>query len=119
MKNEEITFKDLSKTQLNTLKEIYIDHRVESMSLLDLKKFAREVLEIQVNGTVGNEEEKEVWEEVKAYFNENFEEKLKEIIKVQETQETTLSPEDEEFKKRLEVLEKRKNEENQAIEDMW
>ncbi len=119
MKNEEVSFKDLSKAQLSALKEIYIGDRVDSMSVDDLKKFAREVLELQVSGTVGNEEEREVWKEMKDYFDEKFEEAIKGVIKTKGAEDTSISPEEKEFQKRLETLEQRKNEKNQTSEDMW
>ena len=73
MNKEEITFKDLNKHQLEVLKETYIKSRLEMMNESDLRKFVKEVLELQVNGTVGNEEEKEIWKEMKEYFKGDFE----------------------------------------------
>ncbi len=119
MKNEEISFKDLSKAQLDALKDCYIDSRVESMTEIDLRKFVREVLELQVRGTVGNEEERETWKEMKEHFDDKFEEKIKEVIKMNESLEVIINPEEEEFKKRLELLEARKNETSKSNEDMW
>ena len=81
MKDEAISFKDLTKAQLDALKDLYIDSRVGSMSEIELRKFVKEVLELQVRGTVGNQEEKEVWKEMKEHFEENFEEKIKAVIK--------------------------------------
>jgi len=118
LKNEEISFKDLSKAQLNALKDLYIDERVESMSEVELRKFAREVLELQVRGTVGNEEEREVWKEMREYFNENFVHKIKDVIKTKGKEER-IPTEEEEFQKRLQVLGQRKQEENKTNEDMW
>ena len=119
MKEEEISFKDLSQAQLDALKDLYIDSRVELMSEVDLKKFAREVIDLQVRGTVGNEEEREVWKEMKEHFDANFEQKLKEVIKVKGSEQVRMSPDEEEFHKRLEFIEQRKKEESKANEDMW
>ena len=119
VKEEEISFNDLTKAQLDALKDLYIDSRLESMSDIELRKFVREVLDLQVRGTVGNEEEREVWKEIKEYFDETFEQKIKEIIKVKGSQELNSPPEEEEFQKRLDVLEQRKKEESPIKEDMW
>ena len=119
LKNENITFKDLSKGQLNALKSLYVNTRVESMSTDDLRKFVKEVLELQVAGTVGNEEEKEVWKEMKDFFNESFDQKIKEIATVKDSEALTISPEQQEFQKRLEAIEQRKNEEINSNQDMW
>ena len=119
MKDEAISFKDLTKAQLDALKDLYIDSRVDSMSEVDLRKFVKEVLDLQVGSTVGNEEEREVWKEMKDHFEENFEEKIKAVIKAKGSEEVVIPPEEEEFKKRLEVLEQRKKEESETNVDMW
>ena len=119
MKDKAITFKDLTKAQLDALKDLYIDSRVDSMSEVDLRKFVKEVLDLQVRGTVGNEEEREVWKEMKDHFEENFEEKIKAVIKAKGSEEVVIPPEEEVFKKRLEVLEQRKKEERETNVDMW
>ena len=95
MKDEAISFKDLTKAQLDALKDLYIDSRVDSMSEVDLRKFVREVLDLQVRGTVGNEEEREVWKEMKEHFEENFEEKVKAVIKTKGSEEVVIPPEEE------------------------
>ena len=119
MKSAEISFKDLTNSQLDDLKDLYIDSRVDSMSEVELRKFVREVLDLQVRGTVGSEEEKEVWKEMKEHFDENFEQTVKAVIKEKGAEEVGLSPEEEEFQKRLEILEQRKREDSQTNEDMW
>ena len=119
MKDEAISFKDLTKAQLDALKDLYIDSRVGSMSEIELRKFVKEVLDLQVRGTVGNEEEREVWKEMKEHFEESFEEKIKAVIKAKGSEEVVIPPEEEEFKKRLEVLEQRKKEKNETNVDMW
>ena len=119
MKAEEISFKDLSKGQLDTLKDIYIDNRIKTMTELELRKFAREVLELQVRGTVGNDEEREVWKEMKEHFDQDFEKTIKEIIQTRGAEEVNVDPEKEDFRKRLELLEQRKQEESKLNDDMW
>ena len=42
MKDEAISFKDLTKAQLDALKDLYIDSRLDSMSEVDLRKFVKE-----------------------------------------------------------------------------
>ena len=108
-----------TKYQLDSLKDLYLDSLLESMTEVDLKKLAREVLDLQVNGTVGNDEEREVWNEMKEHFGKDFEENIKEVINVKLEEKIELSPEEQEFKKRLDVLEKRKEEQNQKDIDMW
>ncbi len=119
MKKETITFKDLTKEQLTSLKEIYLESRIKAMSEAELRKFAREVLELQIEGTVGNEEEKEVWREMQEHFADDFEAKLLEVIKANESQEVTTDPKDEDFQKRLELLAKQKSTQTQKKIDMW
>ena len=119
MTNEELTYKDLSKKQLDSLKDIYIQTRVNSMNEEDLRSFASEVLELQIRVTVGADEEKEVWKEMKEYFGDSFSVHIKEIIKVDGDVETAIDQAQETFKKRLEVLEQRKLENKDQNEDMW
>ena len=64
------------------------------------------------------EEEREVWTEMKEHFEENFEEKVKAVIKAKGSQEVVIPPEEEEFKKRLEVLEQRKKETIEALTEV-
>ncbi len=119
MKKEEISFKDLTKGQLETLKGIYIENRVDAMSEKELRTFAKEVLDLQVRGTVGNEEEREIWREMKEYFDHDFGKKIKEVLKIKGAEDITVDLEQKEFEKRLEVLEQRKQEKSPANEDMW
>ena len=119
MITEGMNYKDLTKGQLEALKDIYMDRRVKGMSDIELRKFVREVLELQVRGTVGNTEEREVWKEMKDYFEEDFENQINEVIKSNTLEEVSISPEQEEFQKRLKVLEQRKAEQSEKTEDMW
>ncbi len=119
MKPEEVSFKDLTKMQLDSLKDLYINSRVNSMSEVDLRKFVKEVLDLQVRGTVGNEEEKEVWKEMKDHFDDNFRSMLQEVIKLKGSEEVSFSQEEEDLKDRQRVLEERQKEESQKNQDMW
>ena len=50
---EELTYKDLSNKELDTLKDMYISSRVNSMTEADLRKFVKEIIIDQIKGTVG------------------------------------------------------------------
>ncbi len=119
VKKEEVSFKDLTTKQLESLKHEYVENRIDSMSTSDLKKFAREVLELQVTGIVGDDEEREIWKEMKDFFGGNFVQKISDVININGPEEITISPEEEEFQKRLETLKQRSNEESNTNEDMW
>ena len=119
MTKEEISYKDLTNSQLDSLKEIYIETRIQQMSKEDLIKFAREVLEIQIKGTVGNEEEREAWKEMKEYFKDNLEDRIKEVLKIKGSDLEESSPEQKELEERLELIEKRKKEKDDEVKDMW
>ena len=119
MKTEEITFKDLHKGQLESLKEMYIERRINAMKESELRQFVKDVLDLQIKSTVGNQEEKEVWKEMKDFFQDDFYKILEEIIKITNRDDNALEGEQEEQKKRLELLERRKTEEEHKIEDMW
>ena len=40
---EELTYKDLNEAELDTLKDMYISSRVNSMTESDLRKFVKEI----------------------------------------------------------------------------
>ena len=119
MKEEEISYKDLTNSQLDKLKELYIESRIQAMSEEAQKSFIREVLDIQVKGTVGNEEEREVWKEMKGHFKDSLEERIKEVLKVKGSEIEEVPPGQKELEKRLELLEKRKKEKDEEVKDMW
>ncbi len=119
MKDKDISHKDLTKQQLIALKELYIENRISQMSVENLKKFVKEVLELQVKGTVGNQEEGEAWKEMKEYFQDEFHIQVKLALEKYPSKEIILDPEEEDFKKRLELVERRKKEEKSKNEDMW
>ncbi len=119
MNEDDIGYKDLSKRQLESLKQIYVDRRVSAMNENDLREFVRINIADQINGTVGHEEEREAWKEMKDYFLDDFGKVIKEIIKDKNSSDEDLNPEKEELEKRLELLEKRKKEKSNPNEDMW
>ena len=119
MEKSEISYKDLSKEELERLKELYIDQRVNSMSEKELKEFAKEILELQIRGTVGNDEEREVWKEIQDFFKDDFVNKLENILLTKNKDKSECDQEIESKEKRLELLKKRKEEGIQKKEDMW
>ena len=73
MKKKSITYADLSKKQLQHLKEIYVQKKVECMSHKDLKEFVLEIISHQINDTIGKEEEMEAWKEMSNFYGDQFE----------------------------------------------
>ena len=117
MKKKSFIFSDLSKKQLEKLKEIYIQKKVESMSHQDLKEFVLEIISHQINDTIGKEEEMEAWREMSDFFGEQFEIIILEIqakyIDDKNFLETEIDPQ----KKRIELLER--NNLGREKKDMW
>ena len=89
------------------------------MSAEEQSDFVRTILSDQIKGTVGNEEEREAWKEMKEYFSEDFTNQIKNIIKSDGNEDEVLSPEQIELEKRLKLLEQRKSESNNETQDMW
>ena len=73
MQKKSIIYSDLSKKQLENLKELYIQKKVESMSQQELKEYVLEIISHQINDTIGKEEEMEAWREMSDFFGEQFE----------------------------------------------
>ena len=117
MKKKTLTYSDLSKKQLENLKEFYIQKKIESMSHQALKQYVKEIISHQINDTIGKEEEMEAWREMSDFFGEEFEITILEIQKrfsdEQNLNETEIDPQ----KKRLELIEK--NNLDQHKKDMW
>ena len=115
---EELTYKDLSEKELDTLKDMYISSRVNSMTESDLRKFVKEIIIDQIKGTVGNAEEKEAWEEIKDHFSEDLSQKILEVKeKCNKNHKVQKSPEEIEFDRRLGLL--KQQQEEQSNKDMW
>ena len=72
MKKKSITYTDLSKKQLQHLKELYIQKKVECMSHKELKEFVLEIISHQINDTIGKEEEMEAWMEMSKFYGDQF-----------------------------------------------
>jgi CO dehydrogenase/acetyl-CoA synthase beta subunit len=117
MKKKSIIYSDLSKKQLEILKELYIQKRVESMSHQELKEYVLEIISHQINDTIGKEEEIEAWREMSDFFGEQFEIIILEIQKKYIADQNILEEEIDSHKQRIELLER--NNLNQEKQDMW
>ena len=73
MKKKKFNYSDFSNKELESIKEYYITEKIKSMSESELRNFAHEIVSHQIKNTIGDEEEKEAWEEMESFFSENFE----------------------------------------------
>ena len=73
MKKNKFNYSDFSKKELENIKENYINEKIKSMNESELRQFAYEIVSHQVKNTIGDEEEKEAWEEIATFFGDNFE----------------------------------------------
>ena len=117
MKRKSIVYSDLSKKQLENLKELYIQKKVESMSHLELKQYVLEIISHQINDTIGNEEEMEAWREMSDFFGDQFEIIILEIQTKYIDDKNVLETEIDSHQQRIELLEK--NSLDQEKTDMW
>ena len=117
MKKKSIIYSDLSKKQLENLKELYIQKKVESMSHQELKKYVLEIISHQINDTIGKEEEMEAWREMSDFFGEQFEIIILEIKTKFIDDKNIREPEIDSHKQRIELLER--NNLDQEKTDMW
>ena len=116
---EELTYKDLTEQELDSLKDIYISSRVNAMTENELRIFVREIIIDQIKGTVGNAEEKEAWQEIKDHFSDGLNDKILEV-KARFSKNTKVelkSPEEIEFDKRINLL--KQQQEDKSSNDMW
>ena len=117
MKKKSIIYSDLSKKQLENLKELYIQKKVESMSHQELKQYVQEIISHQINDTIGKEEEMEAWREMSDFFGEQFEITILEIQTKYIEDENAHKTEIDSQKQRIELLER--NNLDQEKKDMW
>ena len=117
MKSKAIVYSDLSKKQLENLKELYIQKKVESMSHQELKQYVLEIISHQINDTIGKEEEMEAWKEMSDFFGEQFEINILEIQTKYTDDKNVIETEIDSQKQRLELLER--NNLDQEKKDMW
>ena len=117
MKKKSIIYSDLSKKQLENLKELYIQKKVQSMSHQELKKYVLEIVSHQINETIGKEEEMEAWKEMSDFFGEQFEINILEIQTKYIDDKNVIETEIDSQKQRIELLER--NNLDQEKKDMW
>ena len=117
MKKKPIIYSDLSKKQLENLKELYIQKKVESMSHQELKKYVLEIISHQINDTIGKEEEMEAWREMSDFFGEQFEINILEIQTKYIDDKNVIETEIDSQKQRIGLLER--NNMDQDKKDMW
>ena len=117
MKKKSITVNNLSKKQLEHLKELYIQQKVECMSHKELKEFVLEIISHQINDTIGKEEEMEAWIEMSKFYGDQFDIIILEIQQKFANNDNVQNFEEDSKEHRLELLEKNNIEQNK--EDMW
>ena len=117
MKKKSLTYSDLSKKQLDNLKELYVQKKIESMSHEELKQYVLEIISHQINDTIDKEEEMEAWREMSDFFGEQFELIILGIQEKYSNDENLIDIEIDPQKQRIELLEK--NNLNQEKKDMW
>ena len=117
MKKKPIIFSDLSKKQLEHLKELYIQKKVESMSHQELKQYVLEIISHQINDTIDKEEEMEAWKEMSDFFGAQFEINILEIQTKYIDDTNVIEKEIDSQKQRIELLER--NNFDQEKKDMW
>ena len=117
MKKKSIIYSDLTKKQLEILKELYIQKKVESMSHQELKQYVLEIISHQINDTIGKEEEMEAWREMSDFFGEQFEINILEIQTKYIDDKNVIETEIDSQKQRIELLER--NNFDQEKKDMW
>jgi len=117
MKKNPIIYSDLSKKQLENLKELYVQKKIESMSHQELKEYVQDIISHQVNDTIDKEEEMEAWREMSDFFGERFEIIIQEIQIKYIEDKNVLETEIDSQKQRIELLER--NNLDQEKKDMW
>jgi len=117
MKKKSIIYSDLSKKQLENLKEFYVEKKVESMSHQELKQYVQEIISHQVNDTIDKEEEMEAWREMSEFFGEQFEIIILEIQTKYIDDKNEIETEIDSQKQRIKLLER--NNFDQEKKDMW
>ena len=117
MKKKKFIHSDLSKKQLEHLKEFYIQQKVESMSHEDLQQFVLEIISQEINDTIDREEEIEAWREMETFFGEQFEIVILEMQRKYSDDKKDFETEVDPQKQRKDLLEK--NNLDKDKKDMW
>ena len=117
MKKKSFIYSDLSKKQLEKLKEFYIQKKIESMSHQELKQYVLEIISHQINDTIDKDEEMEAWREMSDFFGEQFEIVILEMRTKYIDDRKVLDTEIDSQKQRISLLER--NNLDQEKKDMW
>jgi len=117
MKKKSIIYSDLSKKQLENLKEFYIQKKVDSMNHQELRQYVLEIISHQIRDTIDKEEEMEAWREMSDFFGEQFEIIISEIQSKYIDDQNLINTEIDPQKERIDLLER--NNLNKDKEDMW
>ena len=117
MKKKSPIYSDLSKKQLENLKEFYVEKKVESMSHQELKQYVQEIISHQVNDTIDKEEEMEAWREMSEFFGEQFEIIILEMQTKYIDEKNDIDNDIDPQKQRIDLLER--NNLDQEKKDMW
>ena len=117
MKKKPIIYSDLTKKQLENLKELYVQKKIESMSHQELKEYVKDIISHQVNDTIDKEEEMEAWREMSDFFGEQFEIVIQEIQIKYIDDKNVFETEIDSQKQRIELLER--NNIDQEKKDLW
>ena len=117
MKKKSFTYSDLSKKQLEELKEFYVQKKVESMSNQELKQYVLDIISHQINDTIDKEEEMEAWREMSDFFGENFVTIILEMQTKYSEDKNLIDVEIDPQKQRQELLQR--NNLDQEKKDMW
>ena len=117
MKKKSLIYSDLSKKQLEKLKEFYVQKKVESMSHLELKEYVLEIISHQINDTIDKDEETEAWREMSDFFGEQFEIVILEMQTKYIDDKNVIETNIDSQKQRIELLER--NNLDQEKKDMW
>ena len=117
MKKKSFIYSDLSKKQLENLKEFYIQKKVESMTHQELKQYVKEIISHQIKDTIDKEEEMEAWREMSEFFGEQFEINILEIQTKYLDDKNVIETEIDSQKQRIELIER--NNLDQEKKDMW
>ena len=117
MKKNSLTYSDLTKKQLEILKEYYVQKKVDSMSHQELQQYVLEIISHQIHDTIDKEEEMEAWTEISNFFGEQFEMIVLEIQTKNNDDKNFPETEIDLQKQRQELL--KRNNLDQEKKDMW
>jgi len=117
MKKKSFIYSDLSKKQLENLKEFFIQKKVYSMSQEELQQYVKEIISHQINDTIDKEEEMEAWREMSDFFGEQFETIILQIQQKYNEDKNIPNTEIDPQTQRLEFLER--NNLSREKKDMW